>query len=66
MTRREFGLWASAAAIRTQTSAAATPRRRTLLLVDEHHILYRAGTHRKLCPLRKYAQNPVLAGRVKP
>lgn len=66
MTRREFGLWASAAAVRAQTSKRVNPHRRTLLLVDEHHILYRAGTHRKLCPLRKYGQNPVLAGRAKP
>lgn len=36
------------------------------LLVDEHHILYRAGTKRVFHPLRRHPNNPVLKGRTKP
>lgn len=33
---------------------------RTLLLVDDHHILYQAGTHRVLRPLDRHARNPMV------
>ena len=79
MNRREFiygAAVAAAAQARAQASIAKRlqrhallpghPQRRTLLLVDEYHILYRSGTHRKLIPLRKFGQNPVLPARVKP
>ncbi len=65
MTRRQFGFLASSAALAAQVPPRH-PDRRTLLLVDDHDILYRSGTHRRIRPLRKYSQNPVLAGRVKP
>lgn len=32
----------------------------TLLLVDDHHVLYRPGTKRVLRPLTRHAQNPVI------
>lgn len=41
-----------------------TPR--TLLLVDDHDILYRAGLQRRVQPLTRHAQNPVIVGRDKP
>ncbi|MCC6271381.1 MAG: hypothetical protein IT190_08895, partial [Microbacteriaceae bacterium] len=42
----------------------STPR--TLLLVDDHDILYRAGLHRRVQPLTRHAQNPVIVGRDQP
>jgi hypothetical protein len=33
-----------------------------LLFVDDHHVLYRSGTHRIFHPLQRYAKNPVLRG----
>jgi len=39
---------------------------RTLLLVDDHDILYRAGMQRVLQPLTRHGQNPLLGGRAKP
>ncbi len=39
---------------------------RTLLLVDDHDILYRSGTRRVLHPLKRHAANPILPGRDKP
>ena len=66
MTRRNFALMTSAAALQAQSPPATLPARKTLLLVDDHHVLYRAGTHRKIRPLTKHPGNPVLAGRVKP
>ena len=41
-----------------------TPR--TLLLVDDHDILYRAGLQRRLQPLTRHPQNPVIVGREQP
>lgn len=38
----------------------------TLLLVDDHHVLYRPGTHRVLHPLTRYPNNPVIKARGKP
>jgi hypothetical protein len=66
MTRREFTVLASAAASRVRSNAAHLQNRRTLLFVDDHHVLYRSGTHLKVHPLKKYSKKPVLAGRVKP
>jgi hypothetical protein len=34
---------------------------RTLLFVDDHDVLYRAGTERVLHPLKRFANNPVIA-----
>ena len=39
---------------------------RTLLFVDDHDILYRPGTARRLRPLDRCPQNPVLPARGKP
>lgn len=39
---------------------------KTLLFVDDHHILYRPGTARRLRPLDRCPQNPVLPARDKP
>lgn len=39
---------------------------RTLLMVDDHEILYRSGTKRVLNPLKKHPANPILPGRDKP
>ena len=33
----------------------------TILLVDDHHILYRSGTKRVLHPLKRHEKNPMLA-----
>ena len=33
---------------------------RTLLLVDDHYVLYRPGTKRSLRPLTRYPQNPLI------
>ena len=38
----------------------------TLLLVDEHHILYRSGTKRLLHPLTRHPGNPLIQGRKQP
>ena len=37
------------------------PEKRTLLLVDDHDVLYRPGTVRVLRPLDRAAENPVIA-----
>lgn len=39
---------------------------RTLLFVDDHNILYRAGIKRVLQPLTRHPQNPLIAGRDRP
>jgi hypothetical protein len=36
------------------------------LLVDDHHVLYRAGTRRVFHPLKRHPDNPLIAGRDKP
>jgi hypothetical protein len=36
-------------------------QRRTLLMADDHHVLYRSGTRRALNPPVRHAANPVLA-----
>lgn len=33
---------------------------RTILLVDDHHVLYRPGTKRELHPLKRHEANPVI------
>jgi hypothetical protein len=38
-----------------------TPNTRTILLVDDHDVLYRTGTQRILTPFKRHAANPVLA-----
>lgn len=38
----------------------------TLLLVDDHHILYRSGTKRILHPLTRHPGNPLIQGRQQP
>lgn len=70
MTRRDFhrapaGLLLAGAS-GAAASAAAPFEGSTLLLVDDHHVLYRSGTRRVLNPLARSPKNPVLAGRVKP
>jgi hypothetical protein len=66
ISRREFVAWASmAAAAHAQGYVLPEHKRQTMLLVDDHHVLYRAGTRRKVNPLRRYSGNPVLAGRTK-
>ena len=66
VSRREFIIWASMAAAHAQGYVRRDQQRRMLLLVDDYHVLYRSGTHRKLIPLRRYIDNPVLAGRTNP
>jgi hypothetical protein len=67
MTRREFHRTIPAA-LRGPgpRTAASAEDGRTLLLVDDHHVLYRPGTRRILHPLTRSPKNPVLAGGVKP
>ena len=40
--------------------ASAKAKGRTLLLVDDHDVLYRAGTERVLLPLTRHPANPVV------
>lgn len=42
------------------------PASRTLLLVDDYHVLYRSGTKRVLHPLTRHPKNPLILGREKP
>jgi hypothetical protein len=44
------------------SSAAALPASRTLLLVDDHDVLYRSGTHRVFHSFQRFAGNPVIKG----
>jgi hypothetical protein len=37
------------------------PTRKTLLLADDHHILYRAGTRRVLHPAQRHPANPLVS-----
>jgi hypothetical protein len=39
----------------------SSPASQTILFVDDHHILYHAGTRRTLRPLDRYVDNPLLA-----
>jgi len=41
--------------------ASAVAKGRTLLFVDDHDVLYRAGTERILLPLTRHPDNPVVA-----
>ena len=50
----------------TARTVPAQPKRGTLLLVDDHHILYRSGTKRILQPLSRHPNNPLIVGREKP
>ncbi|MBM3844777.1 MAG: hypothetical protein FJ405_00635 [Verrucomicrobia bacterium] len=45
---------------------ASMPSIQTLLFVDDHHVLYRAGTQRVLQPLKRHSENPLIPGRNKP
>lgn len=47
-------------------SAAGRSSPNALLLVDEHHILYRSGTHRVFHPLKRHPGNPLIKGKDKP
>ena len=38
---------------------------RTILLVDDHDVLYRSGTRRVLHPLRRHPANPLIINRDK-
>ena len=58
------GSMMSAVHAAARESAAASPR--TLLFVDDHHILYRSGTQRHLQPLQRSTVNPLISGRDKP
>ena len=42
--------------------SSSSPLSRTLLLVDDHDVLYRSGTHRVFHPFQRYAGNPVIKG----
>lgn len=37
-----------------------TAKQRTLLLVDDHDVLYRAGTRRVIHPLKRHGDNPII------
>ena len=37
------------------------PAKTTILMVDDHHILYSAGTVRKLIPLKRFSEKPIIA-----
>ena len=37
------------------------PANTTILMVDDHHILYRSGTVRKLKPLKRFSDKPIIA-----
>lgn len=39
---------------------------KTLLLVDDHSVLYRPGTERVATPLQRHEASPVIAGRDQP
>ena len=39
---------------------------KTLLLVDDHEVLYRPGTERVVTPLQRHAANPLIVGHDKP
>jgi hypothetical protein len=55
------------ASAQTQPASRATlSGPRTILLVDDHDVLYRAGTRRVLHPLKRHASNPVIRGKEKP
>ena len=60
-----LALMASSAILRTPTAATAaatTDRRRTLLFVDDHDVLYSAGLRRQLQPLERHSPGtPVIA-----
>ncbi len=43
-----------------EVNAAAVAASRTLLLVDDQHVLYRAGTERFLHPVTRHKANPVI------
>src|SRR5688572_20904979 len=76
-SRREFVAAAVAAAsiagvARAAETAATQPApitgptgSRTLLLVDDHDLLYCAGTRRVLHPLKRHASNPLIRGKEK-
>src|SRR4051812_33483990 len=72
LTRRRFlqavGVASAAPLVPSSATAADPPPagRGTRLLVDDHHVLYRAGTRRFLQPLRRHPTNPLIAGRDKP
>ena len=57
------GATAAAAADRTRaapTTETAAALGRTILLVDDHDVLYRSGTRRVLHPARRHAANPLI------
>ena len=45
----------------TRPHTTPLARGRTLLLVDDHHVLYRSGTQRVLQPARRHSREPVVA-----
>jgi hypothetical protein len=48
------------------TEPVEQPAPRTLLLVDDHHVIYRSGTERVVRPFDRYPQNPVIRDRERP
>ncbi len=48
-----------------EAASEVRPAARTLLLVDDRHVLYRAGTERFLGPVERHEANPVI-GETKP
>lgn len=54
------------AGVMTGLGRVAAGAARTVLLVDDHEVLYRAGTRRVLQPLQRWKENPVIRGREKP
>lgn len=53
-------LFAAASAVMAVTASAAEPR--TVLLVDDHEILYRSGTRRMLHQPVRHPENPLIVG----
>ena len=51
---------------RPDASVEAVTGSRTILLVDDHDVLYRAGTRRVLHPLKRHPANPLIKGKEKP
>jgi hypothetical protein len=55
-----------AKAARGAITTASSTGPRTILLVDDHEVLYRASTRRVLHPLKRHSANPLIRGKDKP
>ena len=36
-------------------------KQQTLLFIDDHHILYRSGTHRTIHPMQRHSTTPIIS-----